>query len=262
MSITRALVEDDGSAGRDKADKETPPELEGHLQGSEWNNVKRSYVELASAANRLTLGLTDNSQRFVIRDDFAPGKVLFTYTDSDVAFGSHTDVVSDAAGEGYGVRALSATASSRRETGALLAGGDDVTVRTRLRVTSTIADIDAANAGVSEIGASDFGIFLGKIVTSDNVGAVLKSVAGGGAGIELDSGIAMVLDTWYEIEVTVDWQARRASLTVDGGAAVSSNVYFNTPEATEDLGLAYSLDPSAGTATMEIDYIEVEGRRR
>ncbi len=208
------------------------------------------------------LGLVDNTARHRVRDDFLPAIEVGKYTDSGAAFAVHADNVADVAGEGAGVRRLETTVNSSRDIGAMLSGGiTDLIVRTRFRVVSAPANIGTIRIGMIEAGGVTFGIFATR-GAGGFVAVFINSVAGGGGGQETESTTTLVQNTWYEVEIRVHFVAETIDFYLDGVAESLGIVATdNTPHATEDMGLGYQLSPSSGTGIVEIDYIEVIGKR-
>ena len=203
----------------------------------------------------------DRVARWELRDDFVPSIPIATYVDSGAAFLNHTDNVSNDTFEGHGFRNLQTSAASSRDMGGSFSGGPtDLIVRARFRIQSTIANIGVLKIGAIEASGISFGATVG-VTAAGFLGANVQSVAGG-LQTDMDDSTVPVLSEWREIELRLDFNALTATVLLDGVIIViDKDVTGSIPEDIETMGLGYSMAPTSGTGEVEIDYIEVQGKR-
>lgn len=277
MPITDLLTNTDGSAGRDKEDRRTVPNLLHYIPAREWNNVKKAAVELLAAVG-LSDGSTAGSVLRKLQSFSGPRETSFAFHEDFVrlpsgvwttghASGGSAQVTQSlltAAGNGMGVLWLNAPAAGGAVAdiyGAAesLCALHNADVRFRFKTPSSFTG-NEARLGVRNAAGTTYARLRWN--GSGTVDIQCGSV-GGGATASTTTSTTLSVDTWYEGRIVITGGTSVVFFvndvaigTLSGGTSV--------PQGTDTHGefAAYLARSAGGPHNLYIDWYEVRGTRR
>lgn len=278
MAITKILTTADDSAGSDKVDARPVASRAVQFTAAEWNNVKNAVIAILGH-----LGMGDGSTvgslirdwlgnrgisnpAIGYREDFiavskaAAGDI--EYTDAVTGTGTCTIGTGTGTGDGIGhvVNTVGAGAgtSSFRGTHATISPKVAPEYRFRFKTPATFANLTGYVGLRDSAGTSR--ATLGWNATGDLISHVASTTGGGTTG-DVDTGVNLVADTWYEGRVVVADNVQTDLYLND--VLVQSVAGATTRLRTGDLVAHYQrVDFVAATGgSLRVDWYELRGTR-
>lgn len=278
MAISQLLTQEDGSAGRPKADRRPVPNLLQFVQAIEWNNIVAAVIGLLAA-----VGLTDASTadsllqqldafrgplgtKWAVFEDFvwfdtsttANGRVVVAVTGTGTCGGAAATVASDGSGivrQTLGAGAGTAVVGLGAQK--TLGGGGDPSCEVRVKTPAAMTSC-SWHAGLGGVAAVSYAM-IGWTNTSA-LRLLLLSATGGAAAANIDTGYVLTVDTWYTIKLVT---SGTSTLVYVNGALVYTHAVAGTAVRLGDSMLPWhaTLTYVAAAAQVDIDYVILRGTR-
>lgn len=271
MGLTIIPTSADDNLGPDKADRTPVPDVRRYLRALEWNNIKRSVIEIGArfglqtdpALGSVEAAIPDLLTRGFFREDFhlqsapsgwtiiAGGATLAHAAPNDAALSDYRTL---------GVSRITSTAGAQTHvvhtSTECLVSGQTTPLRFRIKARLKAASAEVGIAPIAAISAYTFGVTINKNGASWRVRC--SSSVGGATGLS-SFGTADSLWHVWEIVLFNDGSANaRCDIYLDGVLAVSFATSTQIPGGlSEPLAAFHRLRATAaGSEIVEVDFYE------